>query len=105
MLYIILWIVIPEAPLESPYSDEYSTTSSNQDASEDNKSGDSESKSEMAAKNGRMVLGFSLITIGAIFLLDNFWPSFSFEDVLPLLFIGIGAAIIWKSTNKKEQIK
>ena len=45
------------------------------------------------------LFGFVLITIGGLFLLDNFFPRFNFCDFWPLILIAIGAGLLLRSKN------
>jgi len=98
LVYIIMWIVMPEEPIENLYQSMNEPTS--KDKSE---SGDS-STSEFAefdsnfneitttTSNSRTIVGALLIGIGFIFLLERFIPSFDFELILALglILLGIG---------------
>lgn len=97
LLYIILWIVIPEAPFEKPYSEDLSTEETSAKV-EDPSAG--EQAKAYKTNNSRVIFGIILIIIGALFLFDKFMPSFDFEDFLPIALIGLGAVVIWKSVKK-----
>lgn len=45
----------------------------------------------------RPIGGVILIVIGALLLADNLWPSFSAMQYWPLILVGIGIAVLWRS--------
>ncbi|MDQ7815725.1 MAG: PspC domain-containing protein [Melioribacteraceae bacterium] len=96
LLYIILWIVIPEIPFEIAYQikPEDQTT---KDGSNETFQPPVEVKS---IGKGRIVVGVVLIIIGMLFFFERFIPSFNFEDFFPALLIIIGLALIWNSVRK-----
>ncbi len=96
LLYIILWIVIPEVPFEVAYK-------VNTDGDAQKPEGADENFSSVQTKSdgkGRIVIGSVLIIIGGLFLLERLIPSFDFEDFLPAVLIIIGLALIWNSARK-----
>lgn len=96
ILYIILWIVIPEIPFEMAYK---VNPDDNSQKSEPHEPGLSSIEQKHESK-GRIVVGAILIIIGALFFLEKMIPSFSFEDFFPALLIIIGIALIWNSIRK-----
>jgi phage shock protein PspC (stress-responsive transcriptional regulator) len=96
LLYIILWIVIPEMPFDIAYNikkDESSTP----DSSAETPSVDYEMKKN---STGRTVFGIILIALGLLFFFDRFIPSFDFDDVFPIALIVIGLFLVYNSTRK-----
>ena len=96
--YIILWIVIPEEPFEVAYpmgNDTQQKTDEGTNVNFDN-------INTPVKKNGKgsMIFGIILIGIGLLFFADQIFPRFSFDDIFPLLIIGIGGLLIWNSLNK-----
>lgn len=101
LLYIILWVVVPEEPFELAYpihndepkteSQPDSSTGSNFDGAllEGKKSG-----------SGRIIAGTILIGLGLIFFADRFIPSFDFRDIVPIAFVLVGGLLIWNSLKK-----
>ena len=59
----------------------------------------------MRRKNNESVIGgLVLLTLGVIFLADEFVPWFEFDKLWPLILVAVGAGIIWNnSKNKKDQ--
>lgn len=98
LLYVILWIVVPEEPFEIAYPQ-------NQEGSEPNAQPNMNFDATVspAAKSngtGRIVAGIILIGIGLIFFADRILPSFDVSDVLPIALIVIGAVLLWNSMKK-----
>jgi phage shock protein PspC (stress-responsive transcriptional regulator) len=103
LLYIILWIVIPEKKIDfnatGPTVD-YTVNDSGEASPVD------ETKlKKMRRKNNESVIGgLVLLTLGVIFLADEFIPWFEFDKLWPLILVAVGAGIIWNnSKNKKDQ--
>ncbi|MFZ6034224.1 MAG: PspC domain-containing protein [Melioribacter sp.] len=90
LLYIILWIVIPEEPFEMAYNineDEFGT----------------EYKQEIYPQStgkGSTILGIILIAVGVLLLAEQYIAAFDFEDLLPISLVIIGIFLIWNSTRK-----
>lgn len=96
ILYIILWIVIPEVPFEIAYKvnpEDPSQTTGKQEP-------DLSSIEPKPEGKGRIVIGSILIIIGALFFLERIIPTFDFEDFFPALLVIIGIALIWNSIRK-----
>ncbi len=115
LFYLILWIVIPRAPLESydyykkkadyenPVNEEktYSDTTSSCEGNFEMKS-----KAEASIKNrkgnGSIVAGIILVTLGTLFLLDNFIPQIQFSDIWPAILVVAGVGLIASNFIKKN---
>lgn len=100
ILYIILWIVVPQEASDNnaDTSDENGNIEFNNEDSS-NKPGTSANET---AGSGRVITGLVLIGIGIIFLVERYIPHFDFSDILPIIFVIIGIALIINSakTNK-----
>jgi phage shock protein C len=102
LLYIILWIVVPEEPFELAYSfkpDEHANTEGTPDGTTSNTFGDTTVQTKKSS-SGRMIAGILLIAIGIIFFADRFIPSFEFWDIMPIVILIVGALLIWNSLKK-----
>lgn len=109
LVYIILWIAIPEKPF-IPYETGYSNP-------EDAKPGDETAGYQPAPEQpfvpskpfqpgrGGLIGGLILITLGCIFLADRFIPNINFHDLWPLILVVIGAVLIVSNFtgNKTEK--
>jgi len=54
--------------------------------------------------NREKIIGGILIVLGVIFLADNLFINIDFEDIFPLMLIGIGSWMVF-NTFKKEKAK
>ena len=114
LLYIILWIIIPEEPLTMPnFGKEDFGNQSSSEKKEDESSNTSSTGSEnkyqydydyykKPSGSGRTFGGIILIALGLFFLAERIFPYFDFEDFLPLLLIGIGLVLILNSNRKQK---
>ena len=90
--YILLWIIVPERPIvpaSVPNMPEGETTAAYETPVQ------AASKSKTGS-----VVGIILIVLGGLFLLDNIFPFFDFDNFWPLLLVGLGIALLIKSSNK-----
>ncbi|NQV01342.1 MAG: PspC domain-containing protein [Bacteroidia bacterium] len=96
IIYIILWIVTPDGPMENNQTQ----NSTNMESKESpNK------QSQEAKQKGNLIGGLVLITLGAIFLADQFIPRLDFGDLWPVILIVIGVALLFNAygrTSKKN---
>lgn len=107
LLYLIMWIVIPE---ENFVFDNTSNNSSQNNVNQDEKSS---SKAETERenvnftfhqekkKNGKMIFGIILIIVGMFFLGIEIFSFLNFADLLPVILIGLGVTLLWKSKNNR----
>lgn len=115
LLYIIMWIVVPEAPLEYEFPNYKKPDgesgkdgkAANNTSSDTTASGTFTGADQYAGKsnssNSRIIIGIILIGFGIFFLLDNLFPFFDFEDIFPLALVVIGVALLWNSLQKKNK--
>ncbi len=108
LLYIILWIVVPEESFEKaygikpepPFTGTSETKTSEQGTTDP---GTSESTSTppfeypYQKRNGRVIFGIVLILIGLLFFANKVFPYFNFSDILPLILIIVGIVLIYNS--------
>lgn len=120
LIYIILWIVVPERYItQSPFNT-YTPpinpeSSSASGVGETYKGYDpitSTGQPDITKKNNRMegslIAGLVLILIGGFFLFERYMPNIDFGDFWPLLLILIGLIMIFKGfpglgSKKDEQ--
>lgn len=116
LLYIILWIVLPEKNISSSYS--FSSSSSGPPTGSDSGVGEtydgfgkqpneSYPGNDVQTKRkfeGSLIGGLVLILIGSFFLAERFIPRISFGDFWPLLLVVVGLVLIFNSlpSRKKE---
>ncbi|MCC7318975.1 MAG: PspC domain-containing protein [Bacteroidales bacterium] len=97
LAYIILWIVLPEAPYAMPTDDSHTTANYTQDAS--NEGSEKEPLPQMpidetSKKRTQLVLGLVLIGLGVLFLVAAFIPRFNMFDLWPVALIVFGVFIL-----------
>ena len=93
LVYIIMWIVVPEEPVDNGFE-----TKSSSDGT-DTIEADNPAEEKQAVK-GRVVFGIILIMIGLLFFAEKFIPAIGFWDIVPLIFILFGIYLLWNSFNK-----
>jgi len=107
--YIILWIVVPQKPYEIPKNPV--SQSPQEDESGSNFSSDENKSDSFSMSNGGAVSSMThsgnkqiwvaiiLMVIGSLFLLDNIFPRFDFDQYWPIILIGIGIGLLLKAKN------
>ncbi len=90
LLYIIMWMVFPE--------EKFDTFSSANDAGTTDTTNDINFTISQNKKNdGKVVFGIILIIVGFFFLGIEVFSFINFEDLLPLVLIGLGIYLLWNS--------
>jgi phage shock protein PspC (stress-responsive transcriptional regulator) len=105
LVYIILWIAVPEEKTTIFNSYKTSNMESNNTKNEDFNNETIYNRNEKVPEpqknsEGNIWGGLILITIGIIFLIDRFVPNIDFGDLWPIILIAIGAILIMKSYKK-----
>ncbi|NTW26013.1 MAG: PspC domain-containing protein [Lentimicrobium sp.] len=117
LLYVILWIVLPEKYTFGTYN-AYNTPPSSSE-SKGGKGGVGETFegfengekgfgtepgiAEKRKFEGSLIGGVVLILIGAFFLAERFIPHINFSDFWPLLLVVVGVVLILNSLPKKSK--
>ena len=101
LLYIILWIVIPEEPLELAHT----ADEKKEEKPDPAKTPETEPEGKTETKPrplgfGRVIAGIILISLGIIFLVERFFPYFDFIDFMPIILILFGIVLLWNSVRK-----
>jgi len=111
LVYIILWIAIPEKPF-IPYENQFSTDNGtpageSPEGAQANPGDPSFPQPRKTFQPGRggLIGGLILITLGCIFLADRFIPSIHFHDLWPLILVVIGAVLIITNFTDRKQDK
>lgn len=118
LLYIVLWILIPDQPLgyyrkennasqpapESPPPFE-PKGSDNYRSAEEATPADTPQPPQVQPKKekGSMIGGLVLITIGSLFLADEFFPEICFQDYWPVILIAVGIGLLFNGLTKKRR--
>lgn len=103
VIYIILWIAVPEEPFAQAYGinpDNAASTDGSTEAKFENINIDGIPVEPKKTGSGRIIAGSILILIGGIFFFERFIPSFDFADIFPFIFIVAGAALLLNSVKK-----
>ena len=94
IIYIILWIVTPDAPVNEHQTQKQMDMEPQENPQKPNQ----ESKFK-----GNLIGGLVLITLGAIFLVDQFVPRIDFGDLWPIILIVIGVALLVNAYGKQKK--
>lgn len=100
LVYIVMWIVIPEEAYENSYQ-----AASSGEPVDPNKFEftEEETVTEKTHNNGKTIIGVILIALGVIFLLDKFIPFFNFDIIFPAILIFVGLGLVFNFFNKNEK--
>lgn len=94
IIYIIMWIVIPENHDYQYFSQNANPMEENHEAPP-NPGWDAETPNKPAQHNkGGLIAGLILITLGFLFLVERFIPRIDFGDLWPVLLIVAGIALL-----------
>jgi phage shock protein C len=100
LLYLILWIAIPEEPFQY-FQDSSAATGEPKPAEEANAKETTFTPVVYPPRrnNGALIGGLILIAIGALFLIDRLLPQFHFRlnDFWPVVIVIAGLALIFSS--------
>lgn len=109
IVYIIMWIVIPEEPYNLSYTEGKADPTQSMGSSgpaSDQKLNDESAKNsneKEKSSNGRIIVGVILILIGIMFLSERFLPFFDFEFVFAIGLIFLGFSLLFNMFNKSEK--
>ena len=92
LLYIIMWIVLPEEKMIDFASPEWNSSASSTSEPDVNFT-----IPQKKNKNGQVIFGVILIIIGIFFLGIEVFSFLNFADLLPILLVGLGIYLLWKS--------
>lgn len=103
VIYIVLWIVTPENPLlyEKPKNEP--TMETHEQPHSPQKDPVKKGTPEHTKTRGNLIGGLVLITLGAIFLADQFIPRIDFGDLWPAILIVIGIALLVNAFGKTKK--
>jgi phage shock protein C len=105
LLYLILWIAIPEEPFQF-----FQESSPAGEAKPADGTGTTEPIFTPAAypvrrNNGALIVGLILISVGALFLIDRLLPNIHFRihDFWPVIIVVAGIALIFSSFSGSKK--
>ena len=94
LLYIILWIALPEEPITF-YSETNPMPEGDQPGPTETQAGPTEPfPVPQKRNNGTLIVGLVLICMGIVFLADRLMPGINFRDFWPVIIIVAGLALI-----------
>jgi len=104
LLYIILWIITPENPVIYNQTQNSSTMENQQTTYGEQKPPEESRKTQppQHKNRGNLIGGLVLITLGVLFLADEFIPHISFGDLWPVILIVIGAGLLINSLGRRQ---
>jgi phage shock protein C len=111
LLYFILLLAIPEKPIDLSVFAQTTSTPSGDQTSGGGSSYNPEPPREDPYRNqrnynrnrGNLIGGLVLITLGALFLADEFIPHVSFGDLWPIILVVIGIGLLINSIAGKKR--
>ena len=110
LLYLILWIITPEKPAfidQTQNPPKMEVPKENQEASKDSyttqpKEAPEKHESRERRHRGSLIGALVLITLGVLFLADEFIPHINFGDLWPIILIVIGIGLLLNSVTGKK---
>ncbi len=93
IIYLILLIVIQQEPIS------IATEEFEQEFTQEQPVDESEASSISKKDRTRQIFGIILLIVGSILLLQNLFPLFDFEIILPVILILIGIYILYRAKN------
>ncbi len=108
LAYIILWIIVPRAPLiiVNPTSNNADVNNAEQsrvnEKNERNSSNINTEQNQQSRKHfdGRLFASILLIAVGVFWMLDNIVPHLHILKLWPIILIALGLLILMKSKNE-----
>ncbi|MBI3110325.1 MAG: PspC domain-containing protein [Ignavibacteriales bacterium] len=102
--YIIAWVIMPEGARSQPQATPGSETSPPSSSAEQSAGQSATPPAPEPAEKGRggVIGGIVLISLGVLFLADNFFPRFDVIDYWPLIFVAIGAGMLYRAVRPTE---
>ena len=100
LLYIILWIVVPEENLFTVNPENITNDTDQSDGINTEDIFKSESITNKSS-NGNIVIGIILIIVGLFFLGVEVFSFLNFSDLFPILAVGVGIGLIYNSLKSR----
>ncbi len=101
LAYIILWIITPEKPFDFTQSQNPPTMENKESSYEEPHVSQEKPKDDpfhypphRHRDRGNLIGGLVLITLGVLFLADEFIPNISFGDLWPVILVVIGIGLL-----------
>jgi phage shock protein PspC (stress-responsive transcriptional regulator) len=116
LIYVVLWIVLPEQRMLKSRAGSYRSFDASAESSPEPNPEPSPMNTEHPESGhghnptrGSIIAGVILITLGSMFLIDNFVPRINFGDIWPFILVVIGIILLATSVpmrrddNKKRK--
>ena len=110
LAYIILWIAMPEQPViinqqenSSPMENQSNKQEEPARPAENPQPSNPIEQKPGQRRKGNLIGGLVLITLGFLFLADEFIPNISFGDLWPVILVVIGIGLLVNSISGKNQ--
>ncbi len=112
LAYLIAWVIVPEKPGIISYSEkeekksetgreEVDLPEKKEEAENTLQEGIDEDKADEDVDNKQKVLGFILIILGGVFILDNWLPYFHWHRFWPLIIVAFGVGLVFKGVKNR----
>ena len=102
LLYIILWIVIPEEPIIPFGTSNFKSEPMTEEQTNTNYNTSNPEKKNQNHNDGNLWGGIILIALGGMFLIDRFVPRIHFGDLWPVILIVVGVILISKAYQQNK---
>ena len=102
LLYIILWIVIPEEPIIPFGTSNFKSEPMTEEKTNTNYSTSNPEQKKQNHNDGNLWGGIILIALGGMFLIDRFVPRIDFGDLWPVILIVVGVILISKAYQQNK---
>jgi phage shock protein PspC (stress-responsive transcriptional regulator) len=103
LIYIIMWIVVPEAPAGYESAPFVSATDEPMPpGSEPRPVGPPPPTARRGSGDGRLILGAILIVLGLFFLLRSYIPAIAWDRFWPILLVAAGVALLVAAMGRRR---
>ncbi len=106
LIYLILWIALPKKPYDFTFNASSGSGMPDEDKPKEEQSAGFNPEPEQkntARYRGSLIGGIILLTLGTLFLIDEFIPHWDFGRLWPVILIVIGFALIAGAVNRSKQ--
>ncbi len=100
LIYLILWVAIPERPITSQMFSETPPQDSAEPSKPFNATDESFPRPAKPYNNNSLMFGILLIAFGALMMTANFLPRISFSHIWPAAIIIAGVVLIFTALGK-----
>lgn len=102
LIYLILWLVTPERPREFQHSNTYTEPEAQPEQPINNPQSSPDDVQSHGRRRGNLIGALVLITLGVLFLVDEFIDNIDFGDLWPILLIVIGIGLLVNSFGRRR---